>query len=219
MDADGSNVIRRTSTGGASTSSNPDFYSPAWSPDGRRLAVSTGDGVDDGSIYILSVADDGKEPVLIREGAVAPAWSPDGSKIAFVRLGYTQALDVMKADGSDVREVVPNAADGHSFIDHPTWAPDGRRIVFTRSDLEGGDLYSVGSDGSGLTRLTIGWITGRPAWSPDGAWIAFTNWTGEWPDPKASIAFVSAHTGGHPFTLIASGSNPAWQPRPQRNWR
>jgi Tol biopolymer transport system component len=124
----------------------------------------------------------------------------------------------MNADGSDAREVVTKFYQ--SGIDHPTWAPDGRRIVFTRTGLQGiGDVYSVGSDGSDLRPLTAGWITGNPAWSPDGAWIAFTNWTGEWPDATASIAFVPAHTGGQPFTLIASATNPAWQPGPQRNWR
>ncbi|MGH7553798.1 MAG: hypothetical protein ACREMQ_12300, partial [Longimicrobiales bacterium] len=141
MDADGSNVVRRTSSGGEGPCCSPGFHSPAWSPDGRRLAVATG-GIYDGFIYILSVADDGSDPVRIATMAAQPAWSPDGSKIAFVSLsgddGY-HALHVMNADGSDIRVVVPRR--DHGGIDHPTWSPDGRRIAFTKC-LDGCNVYS-----------------------------------------------------------------------------
>ena len=220
MDADGSNVVRRTFYNGEAWS--PGFQAPAWSPDGRKLVVTTSGEYDSdiytGGIYIVSAADDGKEPVLIRNRAAAPAWSPDGSKIAFVGLGSDgfSELDVMNADGSDARLVVP--VEGATAIHHPTWSPDSRRIAFAKRDLFKGtsNLYSVSLDGSALTRLTGGSFTRDPAWSPDGAWIAFTMPT---VDASISIAFVPADSGGQPFILVAGGESPAWQPGPQRNWR
>jgi Tol biopolymer transport system component len=215
MNADGSNIVRRTSSGGNEGNVTPGYHSPAWSPDGRWLAVASG-GTYEGFIYLVSMTDPGQEPRIIKGMATQPAWSPDGSKIAFVRLsgddGY-HALDVMDADGTNVREVTsPDPA----VINHPTWSPDGRRIAFAKCLNGLCDIYAVGWDGSGLRRLTNGRIALSPVWSPDGAWIAFTllnTWAGlerrEW------IAAVPADTGGTPSTIIDGGTQPAWRPSVQ----
>ncbi len=56
----------------------------------------------------------------------------------------------------------------------PNWSPDGMKIVFS-SDRDGDiEIYTVGVDGSDLTRLTD--EPGRdahPSWSPDGRRIVF----------------------------------------------
>jgi dipeptidyl aminopeptidase/acylaminoacyl peptidase len=79
--------------------------SPAWSPDGRKLAVVR----DDRSIRVLDLSDGTEQEVA--EGG-RPAWSPDGSQIAFLRSRRITPsgpsylfLYVMNADGTDVREV------------------------------------------------------------------------------------------------------------------
>ena len=79
--------------------------SPAWSPDGRKLALVRANG----SLRVIDV-DDGAERELARGSR--PAWSPDGTKIAFVggrRIspsGPTYLfLYVINADGTSVREV------------------------------------------------------------------------------------------------------------------
>jgi Tol biopolymer transport system component len=193
MDADGSNVSRRTYSGSYFLF-DWGFHSPAWSPDGRSLAVATL-GWYDGYIYTLSVADDGNEPVPIKRPATAPAWSPDGSKIAFVRVtvdNCCQALDVINPDGSGAREVASAAV-----IYHPAWSPDGRRIAFSKCTNLSCDVYTVSADGSDLRQLTNGKNTSDAAWSPDGALIIFTLWTGDPTDLEPSIALVSAETSGN----------------------
>ena len=63
---------RRLTTGNADTS-------PAWSPDGTRIAF-----LRDGQVHLLPT--DGGEPEQVTDlplGAGAPVWSPDGARLAF----------------------------------------------------------------------------------------------------------------------------------------
>ncbi len=58
----------------------------------------------------------------------------------------------------------------------PFWSPDGDRIGFVAQPLPDGptDLYTIGTDGSGLTRLTNdAFYEGYAVWSPTGDRIAF----------------------------------------------
>lgn len=57
---------------------------PAWSPDGRRLALSS-DLIGNFDIYIYDIANRILKPITTDPHSdTSPAWSPDGSKLAFV---------------------------------------------------------------------------------------------------------------------------------------
>lgn len=72
MSVDGSN--QRQITNGSSSSS-----SPRWSPDGKRLAFTTG-----GQIWTMKPDGSDRDQVTkISTGAGGPVWSPDGKFIAF----------------------------------------------------------------------------------------------------------------------------------------
>ncbi len=60
------------------------YSEPAWSPDGRRLAITVQTAYD---LDIYTIEPDGSNPTAItRQGSYDfwPVWSPDGSYLAFV---------------------------------------------------------------------------------------------------------------------------------------
>ena len=161
---------------------------PAWSPDGRRIAFesvhacrSAGNPARcDRSTGVYVVNADGSFRLRLARNGSAPAWSPDGRTIAF----FSGAkIYLMNADGSEHRPLTRPLTAGHKRS--LAWSPDGRKLAF----LNDGDcrqfcfnLYVVGSDGSGLRNLTsrLGADAGPgagpasdPAWSPDGRKLAF----------------------------------------------
>ena len=145
--------------------------SPAWSPDGRRIAFeSERDGNDE--IYVMNADGSGVARLTVNDAIDgSPAWSPDGQRIAFdsTRDGNPE-LYVMNADGSGVTRLTFNNARDWS----PAWSPDGRRIAFDSNHDGNLEIYVMNADGSGVTRHTHNQThDGTPAWSPDGRHIAF----------------------------------------------
>ena len=122
-DADGAGV-RAVTTVAAPTSCRgvSGDWSPAWSPDGRRLAfVSDRDrgasALPTTEVYVVAV--DGGSPVRLTrtDFAQSPSWSPDGRRIAFAQRingpgDLLSGVYVMNADGSDAVRVLRMGAEG-----------------------------------------------------------------------------------------------------------
>jgi Tol biopolymer transport system component len=101
MNSDGSGIVRLTDN-------KADDSSPAWSPDGSRIAFNIGD-----EIFVIN--SDGSGMVRLIESKVwarDPAWSPDGSRIAFWsnRDGNPE-IYVINSDGSGMVRLTDNKAD------------------------------------------------------------------------------------------------------------
>jgi dipeptidyl aminopeptidase/acylaminoacyl peptidase len=179
-------TIRPDGTGHRLIATGPfPAYSPTWSPDGKRLAFSTGEsplqrpvGESIGPIsyrsviYVIDLA--GRHARRIATGAL-PDWSPDGKTIAYFASGCegipndTGRIRLVTPTG---RDVTPPTApcDGIGPARHPipAWSPDGRQIAVATNRA----LYLMNANGTGLRQLRqggpVGGVTGylRPAWRP-----------------------------------------------------
>ncbi len=85
-------------------------------------------------------------------------------------------LFVMKADGTDVRQVTSNGAANFC----PYFHPDGKRIIYASNagDPRGRefDLWVIDKNGANAERITVAeGFDGFPVWSPDGVFLVWAS--------------------------------------------
>jgi len=165
-DADGYNPVT------VLTSPEP-IMSPAWSPDGNRLAY---------------VSFEQRRPVLYLQDVLrgtrsraaefnginsAPAWSPDGTRLALTlsRDGNPE-IYVMRLSDLTLTRLTQ-----HPAIDtEPSWSPDGREIIFTSDRAGKPQIYRMRADGSRVERLTFeGEYNAGASYSPDGQMLTLVS--------------------------------------------
>lgn len=147
-------------------SSTHPIMSPAWSPNGERLAYVSFEG-GRSMVYVQEVSSGRRTRLADHEGLnSAPAWSPDGARLALTlsRDGNPE-IYVMEVAGGALRRLT-----NHGAIDtEPAWSPDGRSIVFTSDRAGKPQIYRVPVSGGEPQRLTFeGAYNARASFSPSG---------------------------------------------------
>jgi TolB protein len=147
------------------------IISPAWSPDGRRLAYVSFENKKP-VVYVHSLQDGKRNVAANFKGSnSAPAWSPDGSRLAvsLSRDGGSQIYAV-NPDGSNVRRLTQS-----SGIDtEPVFTPDGQSLYFTSDRGGSPQIYRMPANGGEAQRVTFeGTYNVSPRISPDGRVLAY----------------------------------------------
>jgi TolB protein len=153
--------------------SNEPLMSPAWSPDGQRLAyVSFENRLP--SVYVQILKSGERERVSAKAGVnQAPAWSPDGKKLALTLSTRDGNLDVYVLDLTT--QALTRVTDDPGIDTEPQWSKDGQSLYFTSDRAGGPQIYRVGvKPGDHPRRLTFqGNYNARPRVSPDESQLAF----------------------------------------------
>lgn len=180
--------------------SDKPLMSPAWSPDGRKLAyVSFERG--NSSIVVQDIATGARETVASFKGINgAPSFSPDGRKLAMA-LSRSGNPEIYVMDlGSRALTQLTNQ---FGIDTEPTWSADGSRIYFTSDRGGRPQIYQVASTGGSATRVSFqGTYNARPTVSSDGKKIAMAQGSGN----TYRIALMDSTLGTARWSMLSPGS-------------
>ena len=183
---------------------------PAWSPDGRTLAVAlTRDGLS--QIYLVAADGKGVQRRLTTSSGIdtEPRYSPDGGSIYFTsdRGGSPQIYRMATSGGDPVRITF-----GSSYNVSPRVSPDGKSLAFV-TRREGRFLVAMKDLGSGTEQvISDGGREESPSFAPNGRWIMYATQAGG----RDSLMAVSID-GRVKQRLTSSAGDirePTWGPLP-----
>jgi Tol biopolymer transport system component len=162
----------------------------AWSPDGRRLALSAhcGGGV---SLVDLDAGPIDLSATIPSPSSAGP-WSPDGRLLTFITNGEIHVIDIE----TGLEWAVTRGYE-------PTWSPDGSALAFLRD----GNLHISNLDGSAQSQVTFSSqpYTDSPTWLPDGSLMfAFA--------PPFEWAVYAKELATGLEVDLAEGREPLWSP-------
>ncbi|MCD6055762.1 MAG: tolB [Gammaproteobacteria bacterium] len=146
--------------------SNEPVMSPAWSPDGKKIAYVSFEKRHS-QIYIHNVATGERELISHYDGINgAPAWSPDGQHLALV-LSKSGHPKIYTLDLNT--KVLTQVTDGISIDTEPVWTADGKSIYFTSDRGGSPQIYEVNVASKTVKRITFdGNFNASAALSPTG---------------------------------------------------
>ena len=157
-------------------SSPEPIMSPAWSPDGKKIAYVSFENKRS-AIFVQSLTSKDREKISEQPGINgAPAWSPDGKQLAMtLSKDGNPEIYIMTLANRSLRRVTD-----HFGIDtEPAWSRDGSQLVFTSDRGGKPQLYSVSVHGGQPERITYeGDYNARGMYSPDGKSLCLVHGNG-----------------------------------------
>jgi WD40-like Beta Propeller Repeat len=202
-------------------------------PVGRLATVLTPNGVPEASVTVMGTDGSGLTRYPTPQDASAAVWSADATRIYYVGTSrganQTQRIySLTLADGAS-SPLVQDTVTGliGAKLASPGISSDGAWIYFTTqiaiNGPTSGDVWRVHPDGTGLTRLVTGPVTGSP-WvartspspSPDGTRLAYVEKTTS-PTTTANDVKILDLQSGSTLTISGSGADEIrWSPTANR---
>jgi dipeptidyl aminopeptidase/acylaminoacyl peptidase len=191
--------------------------SPAWSPDGSKIAFVGSRGDESTNIFVLDLAT-GVSTQLTFESALpggAPSFSPDESSIAYVAGRWGEGAQLRLHGPFEVWTVPVTGGESVRLMDRPfhggrlsgqvAWlSPDGSLLSYSCvmgfaalciANADGTDARVL-ARGAGISRIDPG------GWSPDGKRITYSEF------PSQDVFILDVVTGQ--ATYVAEGGWPTW---------
>ncbi|WP_032093684.1 Tol-Pal system beta propeller repeat protein TolB [Necropsobacter rosorum] len=135
------------------TQSSQPLMSPAWSPDGSKLAYVSFEKKK-AQLVVHDLRSGARKVAASFEGHNgAPAFSPDGSRLAFAssKDGVLN-IYVMNLGSGQVSQLTSGAGNNTE----PGWSPDGQSIVFTSDRSGSPQVYRMSASGGGASLVSSG---------------------------------------------------------------
>ena len=154
-------VIRDLASGKDKTISPvnlPRCSGPAWSPDGKSIALASRDK-DRNAIFVISAGGGKPTKVYDKKGACEPHWSPDGKLLVYETETH---ICTIRPDGTANRLVTWFGGVQR----YARFSPAGKQIVFCQGASERGpwELYIIPAGGGTPRKLTTAGSDMHPDW-------------------------------------------------------
>ena len=158
------------------------FYSPALSPDGKRLLLSVVGQEGQAHLWVKRLGG-GPRVQLTFDGTnnLRPAWQAgtDGITYGSDREEVGGLLRLFELDASGAGQIQKPVLHDPRRIGSNTWSPDGKWLVFRtdNQDPGNGDIMAIRPEGDTVARALVATPAEElaPAVSPDGRWLAYTS--------------------------------------------